>query len=193
MMMKSNKPNWDHLYEFASAQDGHFTTAQAAESGYSPQLLAKYMQNGRIQRIRRGIYRLVHFPAGEYEDLVVFWLWSEQMGVFSHETALFLHGLSDILAGQIHMTLPAPWKLRRFRIPQRLILYFNELSEEEYTWSGNVPVTTPTRTLCDCADAALSPELLQQAVNEGLARGLFARSEIAGVISFLAPFEEVVR
>ena len=29
-------------------------------------------------RVRRGIYRLVHFPAGEHEELVMVWLWSKQ-------------------------------------------------------------------------------------------------------------------
>ena len=34
-------PDWDHLFEIAAAQDGLFTTKQAAEAGYSPQLLAQ--------------------------------------------------------------------------------------------------------------------------------------------------------
>jgi len=47
--------------------------------------------------VRRGVYRLEHFPAGEHEDLVALWLWTDRAGVFSHETALALHGLSDTL------------------------------------------------------------------------------------------------
>jgi hypothetical protein len=41
-------PNWDRLFESAVGQEGHFTTKQAAEAGYSPQLLIKYLKNGRI-------------------------------------------------------------------------------------------------------------------------------------------------
>jgi hypothetical protein len=44
--------------------------------------------------VRRGIYRLVHFPAGQHEELVVAWLWSERVGIVSHQTALALHELS---------------------------------------------------------------------------------------------------
>src|SRR5699024_9909781 len=91
----SETPEWDRLYEIASAQEGLFTTQQAAEAGYSPQLLVHHIRGGRMLRVRRGIYRLVHFPAGEHEELVTVWLWSEQAGVLSHETALGLHGLSD--------------------------------------------------------------------------------------------------
>jgi hypothetical protein len=36
-------PRWPHLYETATAQEGYFTTSQAAEAGYSPQLLAKHL------------------------------------------------------------------------------------------------------------------------------------------------------
>ena len=52
-------------------------------------------------RLRRGIYRLVHFPAGEHEELIELWLWTERTGLASHQTALALHGLSDALPAQL--------------------------------------------------------------------------------------------
>ena len=64
-------PDWDRLFEIAAAQDGLFTTQQAAEAGYSPQLLAYHLSAGRMVRLRRGVYRLVHFPAGDHEDLTL--------------------------------------------------------------------------------------------------------------------------
>lgn len=64
----SETPDWDALFDVAQAQAGYFTTKQAANAGYSPQLLAYYRDN-RVERVRRGIYRLVHFPASDHEDL----------------------------------------------------------------------------------------------------------------------------
>ncbi len=93
-------PSWDDLFDLAAGQDGLFSTAQAAEAGYSPQLLQKHLRAGRVRRVRRGVYRLVHFPPGEHEDLAAVWLWSNRAGVFSHETALSLHELSDGLTGK---------------------------------------------------------------------------------------------
>ncbi len=93
---QASKPDWDGLFETAGAQEGYFTTRQAAEAGYSSQLLLKHLRAGRVVRMRRGIYRLVHFPAGEHEELVIAWLWSKLAGVVSHQTALALHGLSDV-------------------------------------------------------------------------------------------------
>src|SRR5690349_25003862 len=106
-MVVTRKPSWNRLYEAASELEGHFTTQQAADAGYSPQLLRKHIQAGRIVRVRRGIYRLVHFPSSVHEELVVIWLWSERQGVFSHQTALSLHGLSDVLPSKSHLTVPA--------------------------------------------------------------------------------------
>src|SRR5512139_1302571 len=116
-------PSWDALYEIASAQEGLFTTAQAGEAGYSPQLLQKHLSARRIQRVRRGVYRLVHFPPGDHEDLAAVWLWSDREGVFSHETALFLHGLSDVLPTRVHLSVPAEWQGRRLRVPPGVALH----------------------------------------------------------------------
>ena len=138
----SESPHWDRLYETAAAQEGLFTTQQAAAAGYSPQLLVHHIRGGRMLRIRRGVYRLVHFPAGEHEELVAVWLWSEQAGVFSHETALALHGLSDVLPAQLHLTLPAAWKNRRFRVPEGVVLHHADLAPNEQGWLGSVPTTS---------------------------------------------------
>src|SRR5258708_13006218 len=99
-------PRWQSLYDTAASQEGLFTTRQAAAAGYSDPLLAHYQKVGRIARIRRGIYRLVHFPSGEQEELVTAWLWTDAMAVLSHRTPLALQGLPDALPGPINLPLP---------------------------------------------------------------------------------------
>ncbi len=181
-------PQWTRLYESAAAQDGLFTTQQAAEAGYSPQLLVHHIRGGRMLRVRRGIYRLVHFPAGEHEELVTVWLWSEQAGVFSHETALGLHGLSDILPSRVHLTLPDAWKRRRFRVPEGVVLYHADVAPADRSWVGPVPITSVSRTLNEVSQTGLSPELLRQAARQALRRGLTTREQLPEVELALAPF-----
>ncbi len=185
---EQHEPDWDHLYEIASAQEGIFTTSQATEAGYSSQLLDYHIRAKRVVRIRRGIYRLVHFPTGEHEELVVAWLWTEHMGIVSHQTALSLHGLSDILPAQIHLTLPSEWRRRRFRIPKGIVLHYSDVPDDERSWFGSVPITKPDRTLNDCALAGLSPELLQQATRQALGRGLVSPKNLDEVKAMLEPF-----
>ncbi|HUH03951.1 MAG TPA: type IV toxin-antitoxin system AbiEi family antitoxin domain-containing protein, partial [Kofleriaceae bacterium] len=180
--------NWDRLYETAGAQDGYFTTQQAANAGYSPQLLLKHIRAGRIARERRGIYRLVHFPAGEHEELAVVWLWSQHAGVFSHQTALSLHALSDVLPSQIHLTLPPEWRHRRFRLPPGVVVHHAAVPHDDRVWFASVPATSARRTLEDCAMAGVSPELLRESAQQALRRGLVVSDDLAEVARALAPF-----
>jgi predicted transcriptional regulator of viral defense system len=184
----TSSPDWDRLFEVAAAQDGLFTTQQAAEAGYSPQLIVHHLHAGRMVRVRRGVYRLVHFPAGDHEDLTVIWLWSGMQGVFSHQTALALHDLSDALPSQLHLTLPAAWQQRRLRVPDGVILHFGDVPEGDRRWFGPVPATAPLRTLEDCAAEHLPPELLRAAARDALGRGLVTRRELVAVKAALASF-----
>jgi len=181
-------PDWNRLFETALAQEGHFTTQQAAAAGYSSALLVHHVRAGKMMRVRRGIYRLVHFPAGVQEELNVAWLWSEQAGVVSHQSALELHGLSDVLPAQIHLTLPDAWRRRRFRVPADVLLHHADVPPEERTWFGSVPITSPERTLKDCAQSAFAPDLLRQAAQQALRRGLVEKGNLGPVEEALAAF-----
>lgn len=188
MLELPTSPDWDRLYGIAVGQEGLFTTQQAAEAGYSSQLLAHHLTAGRVLRVRRGVYRLVHFPAGEHEELTALWLWSDQHGVFSHQTALALHDLSDAMPSRLHLTLPTAWRRRRLRVPEGVELHYAEVPEAHRRWFGPVPVTAPLRTLDDCADAHLPPDPLRQAARDALNRGLVTRADLARVEAALAPF-----
>jgi predicted transcriptional regulator of viral defense system len=172
----------------ASSQDGLFTTAQAAEAGYSLPLLTHHLRAGTFIRLRRGIYRLVRFPAGEHEDLVVAWLWSGQQSVISHLSALARHGLSDALPALLHLTLPLTWQRRRLRVPTGLVLHHADLRPEDRTWFGPVPMTSVARTLTDCAQTDAAPELLRLAAQQALRRGLVGREALTVVMTRLEPF-----
>lgn len=188
LVPSSKEPAWQALYDVAASQEGLFTTRQAATAGYSAPLLAHHIKAGRITRIRRSIYRLVHFPAGEHEDLVVAWLWTEAAAVLSHQTALSLHGLSDSLPAQIHLTLPTHWQRRRLRVPKGLVLHYADVPDRERTWVGPVPVTSIRRTLDDCAQSALAPDLLRQAARQALTRGIVKKTDLKGVEKSLEPY-----
>ena len=174
-------PDWDRLYETALAQEGHFTTQQALDAGYSSQLLVKYLNSGKIIRIRRTVYRLKHFPPGQQEDLVALWLWSDRAGVFSHETALMLHELSDVLPARAHLTVPAKWRRRRLQVPDGVVLHYADVPKRDRAWVGAVPVTSPARTLADCAADFVSPDFLSSAISQALARGMVSRPQATAV------------
>jgi predicted transcriptional regulator of viral defense system len=176
------------LYAQASGQQGYVTTKDAASAGFSSQLLLKHIRAGRVTHVRRGMYRLVHFPSSEHEELVVAWLWSDKQGVFSHQTALALHSLSDTLPAKAHLSLPSAWTSRRLRVPPDVIVHHSDVPKRDRTWFGAVPATSPVRTLADCAHEKLAPDLLRQAARDALRRGLVRKDELTDVRQALRGF-----
>ena len=158
----------DKLYQIAEAQAGYFTTGQAEAAGVDRPRLSRFAAAGRLQRVRRGVYRLTHFPRSRYEDLFIAWLETGPDSAISHDSALALYDLSDALPAAIHVTVPRTASRRR----HALRLHTSQISREEITSYEGLPVTTVARTIADVALAGLSDELVAQAVQEAVAQGL---------------------
>ncbi len=180
-MSETRNPSWNQLYELARSQRGYFRIAQAAEVGFSKQLLRKHVLGGRLSHELRGVYRLAGSPSADDDELVALWLWSGEVGVFSHETALSLFQLSDALPARVHMTVPLAWR-RTAALPPLLVLHHADLPEDDRTWIGPVPVTTVGRTLRDAVDAGIDPTLIAQAISEGTARKILVRADVRGIV-----------
>jgi len=169
------------LYEIAASQGGYFSAAQAREAGYTYRQQHFHRTRGHWHLIDRGIFRLRDFPFGEREDLVRWSLWSRNrqgvsQAVVSHETALTVHELSDVMPARVHLTVP-----KRFRKKARsgCVLHFGSLAEAEIELRVGYLVTTPLRTLLDIAESAVSQEHLDAAVREALERGLVRRGALS--------------
>ena len=181
-------PSWNELYVVAESQQGCFTTTQARKVGFSDQLLQTHLKGGKVERLHRGIYRLTRFPASsrEQEHLMVVWLWSDSTGVFSHETALQLHGLSDALPSRIHVTLPREQESRSLTPPDNVRLYFADLPPQDCTFVGALPATTPSRTINDVAAAFGDANVIEDAARQALQRGAAGPADLLPAIQYLA-------
>lgn len=172
--MKKNRPNERQLYESAERQAGYFTTAQAKAAGFSAPLLSHHTKTGKFQRVRRGVYRWSAFPEMPNADLFVAWLSVGPKAVLSHDSALALYGLSDLLPSEVHLTVPRTTSRRR----RGVRLHTGRLTPEEITHREGLPVTTIPRTLADLIRDGVSEEIIRQAVVEALARGLITRKDL---------------
>ena len=99
------------LFEIASLQQGYFTAKQAVHAGFSYRMHTHYRQNGDWIEIDRGIFRLAQFPNSPDEDYVRWSLWSrnrndEPQAIISHESALSIHELSDVMPSKINFIVP---------------------------------------------------------------------------------------
>jgi hypothetical protein len=93
-----------------------------------------------------------------------------------------------VLPAHVHLTLPHAWRQRRFRVPAGVVIHHADVAPEDRTWFGPVPTTNPRRSLNDCAREGLSPELLRQAAQQALRRGLVKQAELSDVEAALEPF-----
>jgi predicted transcriptional regulator of viral defense system len=183
-MRKDRKEAAKRLYEIAEDQQGFFTTKQAKAAGFAENTHPYHVQAGNWIREHRGIYRLSSFPRGERPDLMLWSLWSRNrneavQGVYSHQTALSLYDLSDVMPAKLHMTVPKSFR-RNSEIPRVLVLHFANLHQDDIGAVHGVRVTQAMRTILDLLEGGDVPlATLRQALREGLRRGLIRRSEIA--------------
>ena len=92
------------IIEKLARQGGGIVSTKAAEAaGISRATLSKLCQQGKLQRIARGQYSLGDSLPDELLSLS---LRTEQL-IFSHETALFLHGMSDRTPFVHSVTVPS--------------------------------------------------------------------------------------
>jgi predicted transcriptional regulator of viral defense system len=167
-------PDHDSLYQLAEQQAGYFTATQAREAGFSYSLLSYHVGTDRFEWVRPRVYRIVQFPSSRHEDLYVAWLQAGPHAVISHDSALALYSLSDLLPHRIHVTVPRTASRRR----PELQLHTKRLDPEDVTCYEGLPVTTVLRTLVDVTAAGLADEQVRQAIQEALRRGLVARESL---------------
>jgi hypothetical protein len=177
------KPDLDALYEIAEGQQGLFTTRQAVSLGFKLGSQHHHVKMGNWIRLHRGIYQLARFPQGDQLQLVLWHLWSqnqagEPQGVYSHQTALSIHDLSDVMPARLHLTVPPGFR-RNAPIPKVLVLHQAPLTASEIETLRGFRVTRPLATILTLArDGSSSQDLLEQALTEGRRRGMILPNEL---------------
>lgn len=173
------------LLSRALEQAGYFTAKQARQVGYNYQHLQYHLSTGNFERIDHGLYRLTSLPTGEHDDLVRLSLWSrnqkdEPQAVVSHDSALVLHDLTEILPDVVHLTVPPEF---RKAPPAGCVLHKRILTAAEVEARAGFRVTTPLRTLVDVVAGGTSQEQLDKAVAEALRRGLVRRGKLLEAVA----------
>jgi predicted transcriptional regulator of viral defense system len=116
----------------------------------------------------------VHFPASPYEDLHIASLRAGSESVVSHESALAVYELSDIIPTKTHIIIPRTGSRRRKGIQ----LHTNKLQADEITQREGLRITTVERTIADVIVGDLSYQHAEQAVQEALKRGLTTKDKL---------------
>ncbi len=185
---ESAKPDRASLESLAYSQDGYFTARQAADLGFSSQLLAHHVGTGRFERVRRGLYRLSPYPSSPHDAIRAQWLaLGPGRAVVSHESALELLGLADVIPSDVHLIVPR--RHRGFRPPEGVVLHTTvaPLPPSDVVQRQGFLVTAPARSIVDAAEWGTAPEQIEASVHQALDRGLTTTSELRAAMAGRGP------
>ncbi|WP_137665454.1 type IV toxin-antitoxin system AbiEi family antitoxin domain-containing protein [Enterococcus hulanensis] len=142
----------DKVLALFSSYNGTISQKHAREMGINPTTLRRLVEKNEIENLYPGIYVL--------KDTMPDYFFAVQQkfsrGIFSHETALFLHGLTDLNIGEMDMSFPDGYNRKGLAqdypvIPHTVKKEYYELGVERvFTPSMNrVNVYNMERTICD--------------------------------------------
>jgi predicted transcriptional regulator of viral defense system len=166
------------LADLAAEQWGLVTTAQARRVGVSPQTVARLTNQGALERMTHGVYRLTGTPPSPLDNLRAAWLALEPArranerlrehapAVVSHRSAAAIHELGDLEADEFEFTIAERKQSRRPDIR----IHRGQIGSEEWMAIDGLPVTTVVRTVADLADAHLDGGHLASVVRDALTR-----------------------
>ena len=140
----------EHIIKIAETNHGIVTSQAVRNSGIARRALSELCEDGKLIRVQRGVYTTEDAWANEF----VLCQYRFPNGIFSHETALYLHGYSDRTPERFAMSFPYGENVSRIKqagIKPFVLRNHYELGEEAVSTSGGhvVSVYSIERTLID--------------------------------------------
>ena len=102
---------FDVLDKLVKEGNGYLCTAQVLENGVSKPVLAEYVRSRKMERVAQGVY----LAEDAWPDSLYQLYLSNRRIVYSHETALLLHGLMEREPRTIHVTVKAGYNATHLR------------------------------------------------------------------------------
>ncbi|MDT6862819.1 type IV toxin-antitoxin system AbiEi family antitoxin domain-containing protein, partial [Enterococcus faecalis] len=129
------------------------TNKEAEELGYTRHNLSELTKSGQLERLRPGLYQL----KGKVIDDFVLISSNSNRIIFSHQTALYLHDLSDRTPNVFHISVPQGYNAshikKRYEDLQvhyvKKDLYEIGKTEIKSPQGNFIPVYDIERTVCD--------------------------------------------
>ena len=143
--------NQEAIFKMLEKNNGIITSAQVTEAGFQRRILSELAATDKIIRIERGIYALPDV----WEDEMYFLQYRYAKGIFSNETALYLHSLSDRTPQTYTITVPHGYNsaaLKKHNVKLKfaaLEIYELGIMDLLSPSANPIRVYDKERTLCD--------------------------------------------
>ena len=139
------------ILEAIKKNNNIITTEQVVKLGFSRYLLSKYEKEGLLDRERQGVYML---PDAVHDDMYTLMLRSNKI-IFSHDTALFLNGLSERTPFVHSVTISNNTRVSKV-VREECVCYYIKpelyglgMTVRKTTFGNEVRCYDAERTICD--------------------------------------------
>ena len=152
MNVNTDLPRIDKLRQIMNNRHGLLLTSDLASSNIPRTYLSIMQQNGEIERVARGVYRSA---ATFIEDEMFSFQSKYRSTIFSHETALYLHDLTDRSPLTYSISVPTGYHSHFLNSSGYKSFYISRDLFDLGTVSMNTPhgnqvrTTDLERTICD--------------------------------------------
>ena len=132
-------------------QSGIVTTAQISAAGIPRYYLSRMVADNILRRVARGIYAAPE----AWEDEMFLLQYKYSKGIFSHETALYIHGFTDRTPTRFVMTFPYGYHAQsiastNIRMKKAVkSLYDLGIVDGKTSFGNEIRLYDLERTLCD--------------------------------------------
>lgn len=161
--------NVDKIRKIIKQNNGIITTKEVSYNKIDSWYLTNMVQKGELERVGRGVYFDSNFD--NYDELYFFQLQNKAC-IYSYQTALYLHRLTDRLPFTNEVTVKQgynAWRIKGSVISHQVKKEWYELGKDEIkTDMGNiVHVYDMERTICDLVRDRKNqdPEIFSKAWN----------------------------
>jgi predicted transcriptional regulator of viral defense system len=170
MVVKDESPQLERIRKILEGQHGTLLTSDLANFDIPRTYLSVLERNGEIERVSRGLYRV----ANSIEDELFSFQARYKASIYSHETALYLHDLTDRAPLFYSITVPVGYHSISLKESRHKIFYVNRNLFD----LGVIPMKSPhgndiktfnlERTICDVLRSR--NQINVQFINESLKR-----------------------
>ncbi|WP_299426563.1 type IV toxin-antitoxin system AbiEi family antitoxin domain-containing protein [uncultured Meiothermus sp.] len=141
------------LEQLFREHQGFLKRGQAIKAGIDPHRLSRWVEEGRAERVQRGIYRLTDAEPLPHETLLEVSL-RVPSGVVCLRSALAFHRLGSVSPPVIDLAIPHKGRAPAIDYPPVKLYYFSETVyrygiEAHEVGPGQVKVYTAEKTLAD--------------------------------------------
>ena len=129
---------------------GVVTTKEFLAMGGSNYYLKKLVEEGVLEKLKRGLFRLINTEFSEYSEVQKI----IKKGIFCSFSAALIHGLSSFVPSEYHIAIPKKDKVRLPKYPPIKLYYWDKKQytlglEEIWKDGALIKIYDKEKTVCD--------------------------------------------